>query len=67
MDILKNLKENKSSELAIEQLNLILDNFNYGKEKEVPVCQDKGVLNFFIELRSNFSIISNYFKLSTTY
>ena len=52
--------ENEESELAREQLNLMLKNFEYGAEKGIPVCQDTGVLNFFIELGSEFPLISNY-------
>jgi len=60
---LKIAKKQEDSELAIEQLNLMLDNFEYGAEKSIPICQDTGILNFFIELGSNFPLISNYKKI----
>lgn len=55
----KAVKEEESG-LAIEQLNLMLENFEYGEKKEIPTCQDTGVLNFFITLGNKFPLISNF-------
>jgi fumarate hydratase subunit alpha len=52
--------QTESSEVAKAQLNMMLENFKYGKAKEIPVCQDTGVLNFYIQLGSSFPLISNY-------
>ena len=55
----KAVKE-EESDLAIEQLKLMLENFEYGEEKEIPTCQDTGVLNFFVTLGNRFPLISNF-------
>lgn len=60
IDILNNSLSSEKSKLAKSQLNLILENFEYAIEKKIPICQDTGVLNFFIELGSNFPLISDY-------
>ncbi|MFO8018484.1 MAG: fumarate hydratase [Promethearchaeia archaeon] len=57
---LKTLKKRESNGIAKKQLELILKNFKYGARNEIPICQDTGVLNFFIELGSGFPIISNF-------
>jgi len=63
IDILKDALQTEESEIAKAQLNLMLENFEYGKDNKIPVCQDTGVLNFFVELGSNFPLISNYRKI----
>lgn len=60
INILNKTMEMETSELAIEQYKLMLDNIYYGADKEIPICQDTGVLNFFIELGNKFPIISNF-------
>ncbi|MHA1776050.1 MAG: hypothetical protein DRO88_06050 [Promethearchaeia archaeon] len=42
------------------QLNLMIKNLKFGQEKKLPICQDTGHLNFFIQLGSKFPIISNF-------
>ena len=62
-EIIEKLRRTLSYEdsmMTKSQLNLMLDNFEYANEKKIPMCQDTGVLNFYIELGSNFPIISNY-------
>jgi fumarate hydratase subunit alpha len=59
----KKLKNEEESELAIEQMSLIIENFNYADKKKIPICQDTGVLNFYIKLGSKFPIISDYREL----
>lgn len=36
------------SEIAVQQIGLILDNFKYAAEKKLPACQDTGMINIFI-------------------
>ncbi len=55
----KNMKH-EESEIAKSQLRLMLDNIEYGKAHKIPICQDTGVLNFFIELGSEFPLISSF-------
>ncbi|MBD3193941.1 MAG: fumarate hydratase [Candidatus Lokiarchaeota archaeon] len=65
-DVLKAIRKAKmqeTSELAKTQFELILDNFEYGCKNKVPICQDTGVLNFFIRIGNLFPIISNYRKI----
>ena len=57
---LSNLLKEEDSEIAVVQLNLMLENFKYGAAKEIPICQDTGVLNFFIDLGNEFPIMSNF-------
>jgi fumarate hydratase subunit alpha len=37
-----------------------LENFSYAKKQELPICQDTGVLNFFVKLGNSFPIISDF-------
>ncbi|TXT62588.1 MAG: putative L(+)-tartrate dehydratase subunit alpha [Promethearchaeota archaeon] len=60
IDSLKSSLDRENSDVAIAQLEMMLENFAYGAENEIPICQDTGVLNFFIELGANFPIISNF-------
>ena len=57
---LESIKKNEHNKIAQKQLELILKNFQYGAANEIPICQDTGVLNFFIELGTKFPIISNF-------
>ncbi len=58
---LKRMLENeKDNEIARTQLELMLQNIDYGKNKEIPVCQDTGLVNIFIQLGENFPIISDF-------
>ncbi|TFF97699.1 MAG: fumarate hydratase [Promethearchaeota archaeon] len=52
--------DSEQSEIAKSQLELMLENFDYGKAQSIPICQDTGVLNFFIELGDEFPIFSNF-------
>ena len=54
------LEKQETNEISKNQINLILENFKYGKEKSIPLCQDPGILNFYIKLGNQFPIISNY-------
>ncbi|MHA1150322.1 MAG: fumarate hydratase [Promethearchaeota archaeon] len=60
VNALEVIKGQEKIELAIEQYDLMLENCKYGAEKGIPICQDTGVLNFFIELGSDFPIISDF-------
>jgi len=54
------LKNEKNNEIARFQLELMLDNITYGKKNQIPVCQDTGLVNIFIQLGENFPIISDF-------
>ncbi|MBY9006369.1 MAG: fumarate hydratase [Candidatus Lokiarchaeota archaeon] len=60
IDLINKTLSIEDSELTKSQLELILENFSYAAKNKIPICQDTGVLNFFIELGSNFPLISDY-------
>lgn len=57
---LKKVVKEEDSNLAVEQLNLMLENFEYGEKNAIPICQDTGVLNFFVNLGNRFPVISDF-------
>ncbi len=59
IEALKSCLKIEKSSLSIEQLKLMLENCEYGSKKEIPMCQDTGILNFFVEIGTNFPIIPN--------
>ncbi len=60
LDFFKRLYEEEDNEISQTQLRLILENFQYGKEAELPLCQDTGILHFYIKLGNKFPIISSF-------
>jgi fumarate hydratase subunit alpha len=56
----KMLQNEKDNDIAHSQLDLMLENISYGNKHKIPVCQDTGLVNFFIQLGENFPIISNF-------
>jgi len=56
----KKLYKEEDNEISQTQLRLILENFQYGKKAEIPLCQDTGILNFYIKLGNKFPIISSF-------
>ncbi len=59
-EIEKMLEHEKNNEIAHSQLELMLENIHYGKKNQIPVCQDTGLVNIFIQLGENFPIISDF-------
>lgn len=59
-DLINKSLKAEVSEIPKSQLKLILENFEYAAENKIPICQDTGVLNFFIELGSDFPLISDF-------
>ena len=58
---LKNKEENEMhNQIAATQLKLMIENINFGKENTIPICQDTGLVNVFIQLGEQFPIISNF-------
>lgn len=47
---LKNARAQESSQLAREQLDAILRNIEIASEKQIPICQDTGILIFFVDI-----------------
>lgn len=63
VDALKKAKERESEEIAIKQLECILENIKLAEHEKVPICQDTGVPIFFIklggEIKLNFDLRSS--------
>lgn len=66
-DVLEKLElasiEEQSNPLIDAQLSLMLENIKYGTEKTLPICQDTGTPNFFLQLGSEFPIIDDFHSL----
>ncbi len=60
IELEKMLENEKNNDIARSQLELMLDNITYGKKNQIPVCQDTGLVNIFIQLGENFPIISDF-------
>ncbi|MEG1312575.1 MAG: fumarate hydratase [Romboutsia sp.] len=55
-DVINSLKlnyEKEESNLGKNILNIIIDNANIAKEKNMPICQDTGMAVFFVKLGNN--------------
>lgn len=50
VDALKKARAQESSQLAREQLDAILRNIEIASEKQIPICQDTGILIFFVDI-----------------
>ncbi|MHA1612716.1 MAG: fumarate hydratase [Promethearchaeota archaeon] len=66
-DVLKALqncvKKNEPQSVSTSQLNLMISNIDYGKKHQIPICQDTGHINFFLQLGEKFPIQSNFKEL----
>lgn len=50
IEAIQKARDNESSPVAREQLNAILKNIDIASRNEVPICQDTGILIFFVEI-----------------
>ncbi|MEO0293207.1 MAG: fumarate hydratase [candidate division WOR-3 bacterium] len=59
-DVISSLEKAKAREkgIAKTQLEAILENIKISLGERIPVCQDTGVMNFYIEAGSNFKYFS---------
>lgn len=48
--------ETEESEVGKAQLKAILDNVKIAREKKLPICQDTGLLAFYVEIGDEFPI-----------
>ena len=53
-------KQEINNPIIHSQLSLMLENIDYGHHNQIPLCQDTGHVNFFIQLGSKFPIISDF-------
>jgi fumarate hydratase subunit alpha len=51
---LKKAYEKENSKLAKAQLKLMIENVKLAEELKIPICQDTGIINFFIKLGKEF-------------
>jgi fumarate hydratase subunit alpha len=58
---LVHLKEKeKNNPIASSQLDLMIQNIEYGTSHHIPLCQDTGMPAFFIQLGSKFPLITDF-------
>ncbi|TGC11486.1 fumarate hydratase [Methanolobus halotolerans] len=50
INALRTAKANESSPVAREQLEAILKNIDIASRKNIPICQDTGILIFFVDI-----------------
>ncbi|MGQ4914294.1 MAG: fumarate hydratase [Candidatus Asgardarchaeia archaeon] len=55
-DALKKEYSNESGNVAKVQLEAIIKNFELADELKLPICQDTGVVAFFVKLGENFPV-----------
>ncbi len=54
--ILKRIREHEQETVARTQIDLILENLELARQKGVPICQDTGILIFFVELGTELNL-----------
>jgi len=57
-DAIRSAYEKESSDTAKTQLKAILDNIGLGEEGETPICQDTGVILFYVTIGKDFGNVS---------
>lgn len=55
---LKDASEKERNALAKAQLDAILENVNYARDKKLPMCQDTGLQTFFVEAGYDFPYLN---------
>ena len=59
IEAIQKAKDDESSTVAREQLNAILKNIDIASRNKVPICQDTGILIFFVEIGRDLAIDFN--------
>ena len=54
--ILKRIREHEQETVARIQIDLMLENLELARQKGVPICQDTGILIFFVELGTELNL-----------
>jgi fumarate hydratase subunit alpha len=57
-DSLKRSRDEETSEVAKKQLDAILLNIELAEKTETPMCQDTGIVMFYLKAGTNFPIIN---------
>lgn len=55
-----NKEKLNNNSIAVQQLDLILKNLEYGKKKGLPICQDTGLINIIVEFSPKFQFTNNF-------
>ncbi|RLF23755.1 MAG: fumarate hydratase [Thermoprotei archaeon] len=63
MNALKNALRMETHELAKRQLELIIKNCEIASKENVPICQDTGLICFFVRVGDEFPIKANLYQL----
>lgn len=50
IDALKNARQDESSDVAVSQIDAILKNIDIASNNNIPLCQDTGILIFYVEI-----------------
>uniref|UniRef100_A0A7C4H8G3 Fumarate hydratase n=1 Tax=Staphylothermus marinus TaxID=2280 RepID=A0A7C4H8G3_STAMA len=58
INALKKAYENEESEIAKAQLKSILDNVEIASSKRRPICQDTGLINYYVRVGCRFPLIN---------
>ena len=61
---LEGIREKETqSPISSSQIDLMVENINYGCENEIPICQDTGLQNFFLQIGEDFPILTGFEKI----
>jgi fumarate hydratase subunit alpha len=50
----------KNNPVTSSQIDLMIKNIDYGQKNGLPLCQDTGLVNFFVQLGTKFPFSSNF-------
>jgi len=53
-------EKEKGSQLAYEQITLILKNLEFGEKNKLPICQDTGMINIIFKFSPKFRFPNNF-------
>lgn len=51
-----NAANSETNEISKKQLQMIIENINLAKQKQIPVCQDTGILIFYVTIGQDIKI-----------
>ena len=54
------VQKNDPLSVSTSQLDLMISNIHYGQAHQIPICQDTGHINFFLQLGERFPIQSDF-------
>jgi fumarate hydratase subunit alpha len=63
-DRLRQIQEKeRSNPITASQLQAMIDNITYGANEKIPLCQDTGIVNFFVQFGMDFPYKENFMEL----